>query len=176
MSIRPLLRRFEAYVFGPVSESNPVIIPVSGASFVFYRQGATAAEELTIGPHETIDLQVYHCGAFKDDAFELAGCPDPETNVGAFTVAPTPSYLLSVKHASSGYLTVCEVGDRFWNVDQILEAYLDPRGGSTVDVVSDVNGRAACYIDALRFDYTVTLPSGEVRQFVDAQGSYVMRS
>ena len=181
MDLRPVLKRFDVYVFKNKSGTDGAQVPVNGATIDFYAQGATAkGPSVTFhgGDYEPLDVNVYHIGALA-----------PGTPARYVIVDGVDTKKLQVMgtNSATGVVTLKQTGlsdivvaaaNRLISQSDLLAVYSDPLGTiAKSPTTTGVDGRFWAYVKAFRFDYRITVP-GETakRLFIDAEGSYVMRT
>jgi hypothetical protein len=147
------LYRFDLTVYSDQtlsSEPNKVIIP--GARVQFFRQGATAAESVSIGNGSSEAVPVLDTGSLKpDDAVQIA--PDgPELTV----VAVVDATSVTLENDTGQSVTI-PAGVRLLPLTDRPQAYQDGFGqvelGSSVTAGAD--GRVTCFLNVARFDYLI---------------------
>src|SRR5207247_1038244 len=69
-------------------------------------------------------------------------------------------------------------GDRLISETGVLVAYVDPLGNiPKTSLTTGQDGRLSAYLREYRFDYTISIPGvSGLRIFIDAEGSFVMRT
>lgn len=174
---RPCLKRFDIYVYDFV-EGQDALGPVSGALITFYAAGATVNNPsgVNLWPGASYDaLDVYRCGSFDPGDYVLGQINGPDLGPLVQVKQSDGGYTLDVRNPDMFSITISN-GDRLWNISQAILGYADPFGSQSIDMfMTDESGRAACYVRDWRYDFVITLPSGEKRVFVDMEGSYIMR-
>lgn len=180
MSVTPVLKRFEIVVFK--NGTGNVQLPAA-AQVDFYRQGATVANSWSpdlLEPDEPMsDVPVYHHGALVDGDIVARGTNLDETMVVQIDPGD-PNKLTLTNNTEEGF--VLDPNDRLVPIGDRPKVYQDPTGAAPVTpnvnyiMTNSNDGRGSCYIPAFRFDYIVVIDPSTMRLFIDADGSFVMRT
>lgn len=175
MIYRPdsVLRRFAVQVF----KSNP-IVPASGATIKFYKQGATVKAAIVI-PHNAVGFaQVYNTGALAQ--VDMVQINADESKTLTVDAVDPDAGTVDLTNQTGANVSLA-VGDRLVRVarasvpDPAL-IYDDPLG-STAGAGSKVvgaEGWVTGYLREYRYDYTVTGFGVTPSVHADAEGSWVM--
>jgi hypothetical protein len=190
MAIPPVLARFEIQVLKTKS-GDTVQIPAL-ATIRFFRQGATTTGGVTVtvpysdpeDPNPPLaDLRILHVGTIQiNDILQVETNTTQIISVVAVVTSGTNAPYLTVRNSWDPAGIAVASGNRLLRKTSNTIFYNDPTGRSTNPVPTDnvvtdsSTGRAGGYVRALRYDYTVTGTGFFTRLYIDASGSYVMRS
>lgn len=194
MYVVPTLKRFDVNVYRDYDATDDTQVPAA-ATIDFYAQGATlnvSNDLVNIQNGEEVEVSVWHPGSL--------GAPvvDPNITDGhhrvqigvasadvfeVLDVAPSvtgATAVVKLKNTSGHAVTIAKDA-RLVRITDRPEVYDDPVGlestGLTSRSTDAATGRARCYLREYRYDYIVTITlTSEQRLFVDADGSFVMRT
>lgn len=182
----PVLKRVDVMFTKDDGSPQKFQVPANGVPVDFYAQGATVklgGSAITVppftGPADERDIPVYHPGVIRNDDDVHV---DITTNVLRsiqFTVGTDGiSGTLHVKNITSPGGIAVDPGKRLVLLNRRPLLFDDPTGLTSTGTSqrnTDTNGRLVAYVGATRFDFILTVGAGDVRPYVDAEGSYVMR-
>jgi hypothetical protein len=185
MGVLPVLARFEIQVLKTKS-GDTVQIPAA-ATIRFFRQGATTTGSAVVVPYSdpddpnpvTADVRVLHPGTIATNTTQLL------TVVAVVLPGPgipsTAPYLTLRNSFQPAGISVA-IGNRLLRKTSNTIFCTDPTGRSaspapTDNVVTNSStGRAGGYVKARRYDYTISGSGLVTRLYIDAIGSYIMRT
>lgn len=176
MSVTPVLKRFEIVVFK--NGTGNVQLPAA-AQVDFYRQGATVAVGTPVQNGQTKEIDVYHRGALKQGDEVFRDTPLGDTLL--IGEHPSNPQKIMVTNNSGDDIELMRY-DRLVPFGDRPKVYQDPTGAAPVTpnvnyiMTNSNDGRGSCYIPAFRFDYIVVIDPSTMRLFIDADGSFVMRT
>lgn len=182
MAVHPVLKRFDIYVYKDGAGGAQV---PADATVDFYAQGATANLTVaqTIPSMGSGSIPVWNLGSITGGSVQVGVNPSAIlsiTNIVVQVPPISPYATLLVQNDGTQPVTVNNL-DRLVPLGNRPFVYDDPNG----DVPTAFNsrqtepgtGRVRCYIREYRFDYIITIVGVPTpRLFIDAEGSYVMRT